>query len=464
MKRLPSLFGNTFHLLIVLVPVIAIVLLVGGQTLAGFRDAATISATQATAVKQQDAEVLVFQSPLSMPTPVPVPTFAASMKNLKVMAIEPVKNGPYRNIVWSPDGKKALVSKQYTQYLLAREKDVSTEDLPPGFVPGLYTGLGDLWLLDLATGKERRLAEEVGRYAWSPNSTQVAYLAPTGAEGIAGALYVLDIASGRTKRVAPIDFLGSDYAPQWLPTGEIVYVRDGRLWSVQADRIGAKEKVLPGFRFFNRMAAEAGKPGYLDDPDAPVGFHFSPDGKRVAYKTHRQNYRAISYRLWLADADGSNAQLITEQAQGSYYEWSPDSQWLVFDAYRDVDDPTVDQHDPGLSGLWAVRADGSDVHCLYRADFWHVIVSPVWSPDSSMVVLVDFLIILKPDSPKGTFWQGSLQVADVERGETTPLKGLPEEEAPADVRWSPDGKHLFIIKEGDRLGLYQSYRLTLAAE
>lgn len=445
MKRLQSLFGNTLYLLVVLALVITAVLLVGGQTWAGLGS----------------QELLSFQSPLSTSHPTPTPTPLPRAKTLKVMAIEPVKNGPYRKILWSPDGKKALISKQYTQYLLLREKDIHTE-MPPGFVPGLYTGLGDLWLLDLVTGKERRLAEKVGRYTWSPDSTQVAYLAPTQAEGIAGALYVLDIASGQTKRVASVDFLGSDYAPQWLPTGEIVYVRDGRLWSIQAT--GKQEKAL-GFRFYNYLVGvEAGKPGYLDDREAPVGFHFSPDGKRVAYKTHRQNYRAISYRLWLADADGSNAKLITEQAEG-YYEWSPDGQWLVFDTYRDVDDLTVDQHNPGLSGLWVVRADGSDIRCLYRADFWHVIASPVWSPDSSMVVFVDFLIVLKPDSPKGTFWQGSLWVADVERGETTPLKGLPEnEEVPADVRWSPDGKHLFIVKEGDRLGLYQSYRLTLATE
>lgn len=455
MKRL-SLFGNPFHLFIVLVPVIAIVLLVGGQTLAGFRDQATISATQATAAKQQ-VETPVFQSPL------PTPTSPPSTRNLQVVAIELVENGPYRKILWSPDGKKALISKQYTQYLLLREKDIHTE-VPPGFVPGLYTGLGDLWLLDLVTGKEHRLAEKVGRYTWSPDSTQVAYLAPTEAEGIAGALYVLDIASGEAKRVASVDFLGSGYAPQWLPTGEIVYVRDGRLWSIQAT--GKQEKALPGFRFYNyRIAVEAGKPGYLDDREAPIDFHFSPDGKRVAYKTHRQNYRAISYRLWLADADGSNAQLITEQAEGSYYEWSPDSEWLVFNTYRDVDDPTMDQHDPGLRILWVVKADGSNIHPLYRADFWHWILSPAWSPDSSMVVFIDSIIVEKPDSPKGVFWQGSLQVADVERGETTPLKGLPEnEEAPADVRWSPDGKHLFIVKEGDRLGLYQSYRLTLATE
>ncbi len=454
MKHLQILFSSTTNLLIVLTLVIATLLLVGQQTLAGLRNKA------ADPSDKQAVEVVTFQSPLPTATPTPPSPPAPP---LKVVAVEPVKNGPYRNIIWSPDGTKALISKQYTQYLLLREKGAPPEGLPPGVALGTTVGLGDLWLLDLTTGQERQLATKVGRYVWSPDSTQVAYLAPTGAEGIAGAVYVLDIASGNTKRMAAVDFLGSDYAPHWLPTDDIVYVRDGQLRAIQAR--GNQEKVLPGFRFFNRLAAEAGKSTYLSDPDAPIGFHFSPDGRRVAYLTRHPVKYAIGHRLWLADADGNNAKLITEQSQGGYYEWSPDGEWLVFDTFRDVDDSTVEQHHPGLSGLWAIRADGSEVHPLYRTDGWRWILSPAWSPDSSMVVFVEYLIVEKPDSPKAVFWEGSLQVANVERGEAIPLKGLPEnEEAPARVWWSPDGQHLFIFKDGGAPELYQSYRLTLATE
>lgn len=454
MKHLQNLFSGTSNLLIVLALVIATLLLVGQQTLAGFRNKAVDPSDK------QAVEVVTFQSPLPTATPTPPSPPAPP---LKVVAIEPVKNGPYQNIVWSPDGTKALISKQYTQYLLLREKGPPPEGLPPGVALGTTVGLGDLWLLDLTTGQERQLATKVGRYVWSPDSTQVAYLAPTGVEGIAGAVYVLDIASGDTQRMAPVDFLGSDYAPHWLPTGDIVYVRDGQLRAIQAR--GNQEKVLPGFRFFNRLAADAGKSTYLSDPDAPIGYHFSPDGKRVAYKTRNQNERAIAYRLWLANADGSNAKLITEQAEGGYYEWSPNSEWLVFTTYRDVDDPTLDERLPSVQGLWAVRTDGSEVHPLYRTDSWRWIVSPVWSPDSSIVMFVDFLTVEKPDSPKGVFWEGTLQVADVQTGEANPLKGLPEkEEVPSKIWWAPDGQHLFIFKDGGTPESLQSYRLTLTTE
>ncbi len=447
MNRLQSLFGSTFNLFIVLALVIATILLVGRQTLASFKDKTPNSTTQTTPVKQQDVETAVFQSPLPPPLAPP----------LKVIAIEPVKNGPYQTIVWSPDGKKALISKQYTQYFLARDKSASIEGL------GTTTGLGDLWLLDLATGEERQLLKQVGRYTWSPDSTQVAYLAPTEAEGIAGALYVLDLTSGKTTQVASIDFLGSDYAPQWLPASEIVYVRDGLLRSTLTD--GKLEKALPAFKFYSWTAEEAGKAVNQAVLEAIIGYRFSPTGKRVAYLTRHPVRHSISYRLWLADADGGNAKLITEQAEGGYYEWSPDGEWLVFDTFRDIDDPTLDEHLPSVLGLWAIRADGSEAHPLYRAEGWRRIISPVWSPDSSMVMFVEYLIVEKPDSPKGVFWQGSLQVADVKKGQTTSLTGLPEkEEVPAKIWWSPDGQYLFIFKDGGTPESYQSYRLTLATE
>ncbi len=343
---------------------------------------------------------------------------------------------------------------------MARDKSIPTEKLPTGFIPGTTVGLGDLWLLDLATGEERQLLKQVGRYTWSPDSTQVAYIAPTEAEGIAGALYVLDITSGEPKRVAAVDFLGSEYAPQWLPSGEIVYVRDGQLQSVEAN--GQAEKALTGFKFFSRLAAEAGKTAYLADPNAPLGFHLSPDGKRVAYKTRHTNERAITYRLWLANADGSAAKLITEQAEGGYYEWSPNGEWLLFNTLRDVDDPTVDEHDPGLQGLWAIRADGLNVHPLHRTEGWRSILSPTWSPDSAMVIFIQSRYIAEGKEGR------DLWIANVAEKETASL--LPgSNEARQMIRlvwWSPDGHYLFTLSDApghsDTPGYYyESNRLTL---
>ena len=458
MKRyLRKLFGRTTELLLLAALAVAILLVVGQQPLSG--SGKTAAEAPATG---QTPQVVTFQSPLQPATPTPTP-FRAS--DLEVVSKELVSSGPYRSITWSPDGKKALISKQFTQYLLQRQEGVSTEGLPAGIAFGTTTGLGDLWLLDLESGQERLLLEQMGRYAWSPDSTRVAYLMPTESEGTAGELRVLDMTTGKNDRLVSVDFLGSDYSPYWLPTGEIVYVRDGYLWTIEAD--GKNEKQLAGLRRFSRLAAEQGKEVYLEDPDALAGFHFSPDGRRVAYKTMGgEPERAIAFDLWLADADGSNARLITRQAEGSYYEWSPDSQWLVFNTFRDVDDPILDERDTeGSRGLWVIRADGSDVHPLHRTDGWRVILSPTWSPDSSVVLYVESLTVESLNSPRGVFSQGSLFASDVQESQAVPLKGLPEdEEAPSKVWWSPGGRYLYILKDGDTLGSYQSYHLTLTTK
>ena len=373
-------------------------------------------------------------------TPTPTP-FRAS--DLEVVSKELVSSGPYQSITWSPDGKKALISKQFTQYMLQRQEGASTEGLPAGIAFGTTTGLGDLWLLDLESGQERLLLEQMGRYAWSPDSTRVAYLMPTESEGTAGELRVLDMTTGKNDRLVSVDFLGSDYSPYWLPTGEIVYVRDGYLWTIEAD--GKNEKQLAGLRRFSRLAAEQGKEVYLEDPDALAGFHFSPDGRRVAYKTMGgEPERAIAFDLWLADADGSNARLITRQAEGGYYEWSPDSQWLVFNTFRDVDDPILDERLPSTEGLWVVRADGSDVHPLHRVDGWRWIVSPTWSPDSRLIAFV------QTGRPEVEGMEDTdLWVTDVTDPEDKALL-LDSNKDEAVIRglwWSPDGTYLFTSCE-----------------
>src|ERR1700722_17854319 len=53
------------------------------------------------------------------------------------------------------------------------------------------------------------------------------------------------------------------------------------------------------------------------------GFSASPDGKRISY--HK------SYRVYLADADGSNAKEIKTGNPFNFVpKWSPDGAWLVF--------------------------------------------------------------------------------------------------------------------------------------
>ena len=113
------------------------------------------------------------------------------------------------------------------------------------------------------------------------------------------------------------------------------------------------------------------------------GLSPSPDGRRSAY--------IINYKLYLADADGTNARRVDEDPKHEFQFipiWSPDSQWLMFLAGEHYN------CHPHL-----VRADGTGLRKLAdRGGYRGVIQTldypdfhsdssdlPVWSPDSRWV-------------------------------------------------------------------------------
>ena len=60
-----------------------------------------------------------------------------------------------------------------------------------------------------------------------------------------------------------------------------------------------------------------------DSKEFSYGFSSSPDGKRIAY--HK------NYQIYVADADGNNAQKIETQNPFNFAPaWSPDGSWLLF--------------------------------------------------------------------------------------------------------------------------------------
>jgi Tol biopolymer transport system component len=112
------------------------------------------------------------------------------------------------------------------------------------------------------------------------------------------------------------------------------------------------------------------------------GMSLSPDGKRGAYEDP-------AYRLFLADADGSNAaQVKTGHPFHLMPSWSPDGEWVLFVAGTHYDcHPHV------------VRADGTGLKKLASRNGYRGVIDyldvydfhdgssdlPVWAPDSKSV-------------------------------------------------------------------------------
>jgi len=112
------------------------------------------------------------------------------------------------------------------------------------------------------------------------------------------------------------------------------------------------------------------------------GMSISPDGKRGTYETP-------NYQLFIADADGSNAQQVKT---GHHFHlmpsWSPDGAWVLFVAGAHYDcHPHI------------VKADGTDLAKLASRNGYRGVIDyldvydfhdgssdlPVWAPDSRSV-------------------------------------------------------------------------------
>ena len=105
----------------------------------------------------------------------------------------------------SPDGRKVVVSVQEWSI----EKNKST---------------ASLWLVDIASGKLRRLTNgnsNDGSATWSHDGTRIAFVAVRGSDTTAG-LYVIPVDGGEAERVLELPYGVS--SPRWLPGDAAVIV------------------------------------------------------------------------------------------------------------------------------------------------------------------------------------------------------------------------------------------------
>jgi TolB protein len=124
-------------------------------------------------------------------------------------------------------------------------------------------------------------------------------------------MYLLDVASGRPTNVTGVDRVS------FHNTGLFFWPGDPTKLGFQA--------LIGGNSHPFRMDRDGKNKRDLteESKEFAYGFSASPDGKRIAY--HK------SYRVYVADADGSNAKPIaTGQPFNFAPQWSPDGAWLLF--------------------------------------------------------------------------------------------------------------------------------------
>ncbi|HYC31383.1 MAG TPA: protein kinase [Gemmatimonadales bacterium] len=354
---------------------------------------------------------------------------------------------------WSPDGRTIAMVRS----------SLPSGKLEPGDVLGWYFEGGDVWAVDVESGKETQLVAGAFNPSWSPDGTRLAVDASlTGPHRIwisdaAGRdlrqvtddssevvahttprwspdgrhivfrrllttvrsdIAVAAVETGAIRMVTRDDVLDAD--PVWSPSGRYIYFTSGRggglnLWRARVSADGTPAGAL------QQLTTGAG-----DDLQPTI----SPDGKRVALTISR-----IEADLWRLPVDratgraaGAPEAVVSTTRVESRGGWSPDGRSIAFNSDRQGD-----------MNLWVRGPDGVDRQ-LTRGPGGDY--QPNWAPDGRTIAFF---------SSRGG--QNDIWTVDVERGALRRLTS----DAGVHVNpfYSPDGRR--IAYHADRDGRFKPW-------
>ena len=149
---------------------------------------------------------------------------------------------------------------------------------------------------------------------------------------------------------------------------------------------------------------------------------WSPDGKKIAFVSNRNNVNKDHKQIWVIDADGKNPIRLTDGLVDSYPDWSPDGMKIVYDAHLHPE-----EHHVAPAGITVMDADGNNKRLLTPEG-----AHPSWSPDGKRIAFISTVGVIN-----------HVFVMDADGGNRTQLthdfvrKRLPS--------WSHDGKRIAYV-------------------
>lgn len=187
-----------------------------------------------------------------------------------------------------------------------------------------FVVFGEIFLMPSAGGKATRVTTHPGRdhaVSWSPDMKKLVFVSDRGGDDN---IYLVeaddpespDFVKAKIFKVTPLT-KGKvhDGEPKFSPNGKVIsFLRDGRLWTMQAD--GTKQQML------------------VKDPQV-IDYEWSPDGKWLAYSRMDGNFAS---ELYLIPADGGTPTNLTRYATRNFgISWSRDGSRLAFVTQRRQD-------------------------------------------------------------------------------------------------------------------------------
>jgi TolB protein len=268
---------------------------------------------------------------------------------------------------WSPDGKAARLSRYWKSEEVGKWEEKHKTFRPPG--EGFRH---DAYLVDLASGKATKQApvENKKKSELIKNLVHGMSVSPDGKrsafEDPAYQLFLADGNGSNPKRVKT--GLRFHLMPSWSPDGSWVLFVAGEHYDchphvIKADGTGLK-----------KLASRNGYRGVIDYLDV-YDFHdgssdlpvWAPDSKSVFY-TAKVGRNVELFRVTL---DGKSEQLTETPAGSMHYHpaASPDGKWLAYGSKRD-----------GVRQLYVMRLSDKKQHCLTDLKKGHAAMWPHWQP------------------------------------------------------------------------------------
>ena len=292
---------------------------------------------------------IYFNLPFEIPdfTPLPTPTVAGTLAFANLVSGQPADiyvvntdGTGLRQLTatpdrweehpsWSPDGNRIVYA-----------------DAGPGVV---WVGEETVWIMNADGSDRTQLNEGNGFFpTWSPDGRHILYVDFVSGEPLRFGVLIMNPDGSGVRRLTDVEGWP---APSWAPTGEVLFLSDGDLYSMKVDGSGLVQ---------------------LTADENIAEYALSPDGKTLAYRD-ADNTAVVSVSL---GAGGTSVTLLAPVTRfitndlRAELSWTPDGRAVAV-ASSSLDGPHG-------SPLYIVNADGSGLSQVPGIDTGY---DPAWRPE-----------------------------------------------------------------------------------